>query len=94
MFLFCHHQEDPDETLRRKTLDLLFRITNTANVSVIVDKLLKYLRQTTDSYLRTELVSRMTQLAERCDFYHVAHTHTRRVWFELLRRWWFMGCVS
>jgi AP-4 complex subunit epsilon-1 len=55
-------QEDPDETLRRKTLDLLVKITNTQNVPVIIDKLVRYLRGTTDSFLRLELVSRMTQV--------------------------------
>jgi hypothetical protein len=66
-------QEDPDETLRRKTLDLLVKITNTQNVPVIIDKLVRYLRGTTDSFLRLELVSRMTQVPRLCfnstDFY-------------------------
>lgn len=57
--------EDPDDTLRRKTLDLLFRITNAHNVTIIVDKLAAHLRQTTDPFLRTELVARITQIAEQ-----------------------------
>eukprot|EP01083_Nonionella_stella_P235797 828781_1 len=57
--------EDSDETLRRQTLDLLFRMTNPANVTVVAEKLLESLKATVDVYLRTELVSKITQLAER-----------------------------
>jgi AP-4 complex subunit epsilon-1 len=57
--------EDPDETLKRKTLDLLYSMTNPQNVVVIVDKLISYLRSTSDVYLRTELVSRINELAEK-----------------------------
>lgn len=57
--------EDPDETLKRKTLDLLYRMTNPVNVEFISDKLTQFLREATDVFLRTELVSRITQCAER-----------------------------
>ncbi len=57
--------EDPDETLKRKTLDLLYSMTNPHNVIVIVEKLTNFLRTTTDVYLRTELVGRVNQLAEK-----------------------------
>lgn len=57
--------EDPDETLKRKTLDLLHQMANPANVTVIVAKLTQYLQTTTDQYLRAELVSRINQLAEK-----------------------------
>eukprot|EP00455_Lapot_gusevi_P047326 TRINITY_DN637_c0_g3_i4.p1 TRINITY_DN637_c0_g3~~TRINITY_DN637_c0_g3_i4.p1 ORF type:complete len:1210 (-),score=506.44 TRINITY_DN637_c0_g3_i4:151-3717(-) len=75
--------EDPDETLKRKTLDLLFRITNPANVVIIVEKLMSFLRQTQDVYLRTELVSRITQLAERYAPNNAWYIHTMNTVFEL-----------
>jgi AP-4 complex subunit epsilon-1 len=58
--------EDPDETLKRQTLDLLFRMTNAVNVEFIVDKLLSYLPSaSSDDHFRTDLVTRITQCAER-----------------------------
>mmetsp|Transcript_30189 Transcript_30189/g.59781 ORF Transcript_30189/g.59781 Transcript_30189/m.59781 type:complete len:1115 (-) Transcript_30189:17-3361(-) len=57
--------EDPDETLQRKTLDLLFRMTNPVNVRFIADRLLQFLRGTSDGYLRHDLTARITQIAER-----------------------------
>jgi hypothetical protein len=35
--------EDPDETLKRKTLDLLYSMTNPINVEFIAVKLLRYI---------------------------------------------------
>ena len=70
--------------LRVLLLANLCSMTNPANVVVIVDKLINYLRQTTvsafvsrwhnsclcsaaqDQYLRTELVSKINSLAEKC----------------------------
>ena len=58
--------EDPDETLRRKTLDLLYRMINPVNVEFIVAKLLGYLEAAGgDHHLKKELVSRITTSAER-----------------------------
>jgi hypothetical protein len=42
-------------------------MTSPYNVEVVVDKLLNFLRNSADTMLRTELVTRITQLAERCD---------------------------
>ncbi|EOD28102.1 Adaptor protein complex 4, subunit epsilon, partial [Emiliania huxleyi CCMP1516] len=57
--------EDPDETLKRKTLDLLYRMTNAGNVVFVVDKLISHLRETSDDAFRASLTERITQLAER-----------------------------
>ena len=57
--------EDSDETLKRKTLDLLYKMTNPHNVKFIVDKLLTHLKLTNDNYLRQELVGRIKELAEK-----------------------------
>jgi AP-4 complex subunit epsilon-1 len=56
---------DPDESLKRKTLDLLLRMTNSANVVVIVDKLTAFLTTATEDSFRLDLVNRITQCAER-----------------------------
>ena len=41
--------EDPDETLKRKTLDLLYSMTNPVNVEFIAEKLLRYACQWCES---------------------------------------------
>ncbi len=57
--------EDSDETLQRKTLDLLYRMTNPVNVEFITDKLLDFLRGTTDLFLKQQLTTRVCSVAER-----------------------------
>eukprot|EP01084_Bolivina_argentea_P070780 128709_1 len=57
--------EDKDETLRRKTLDLLYKMTNEKNVNVICTKLIISLRDSVDVYLRTQLIEKITFLAEK-----------------------------
>lgn len=57
--------EDPDETLQHKTLDLLYRMTNPVNVEFITDKLLDFLRGTTDLFLKQQLTTRVCSVAER-----------------------------
>ncbi|CAM9897356.1 unnamed protein product [Scytosiphon promiscuus] len=61
--------EDPDETLKRKTLDLLYTMTNPVNVEFIADKLLSLTLLATDFMTgvswKSDLVKRITQCAER-----------------------------
>mmetsp|Transcript_3426 Transcript_3426/g.5283 ORF Transcript_3426/g.5283 Transcript_3426/m.5283 type:complete len:1070 (-) Transcript_3426:374-3583(-) len=57
--------EDTDETLQRKTLDLLYRMTNPVNVEFITDRLLTFLKDTTDPYLRQDLTLKICNIAER-----------------------------
>ncbi|KFH14088.1 adapter-related protein [Toxoplasma gondii MAS] len=57
--------EDSDDTLKRKTLDLLVKITNPVNVAVVVEKLLGHSRATVDAHLRANLIQKIIMLAER-----------------------------
>ena len=53
-----------------QTLDLLCHITNASNVETVCEKLLSFLKSTTDvdMYFKAELVDRITELAERYPF--------------------------
>jgi len=58
--------EDEDETLRMKSLDLLYKMTNYKNVEAIVEKFLAYLcNGSTNSSAKRDLMFKINQLAER-----------------------------
>ncbi|XP_068168108.1 AP-4 complex subunit epsilon-1 [Antennarius striatus] len=54
-----------DLIIKRETLELLFRITNAQNVTVIVEKMLEFLRISKDDYMTTDLVGKVAELAEK-----------------------------
>lgn len=57
--------EDADDTLKIKTLDLLFKMTNNQNVEAIVEKLLSYLKEAPiESSVRKDLVIKINSLCE------------------------------
>ncbi|SBT87695.1 AP-4 complex subunit epsilon, putative [Plasmodium malariae] len=57
--------EDKDETLKMKTLDLLYQMTNPLNVKVIVDKLLFHIENSLDIHFKHDLACKTIQLIER-----------------------------
>ncbi|CAI9784685.1 unnamed protein product [Fraxinus pennsylvanica] len=57
--------EDPDDTLKRKTFDLLYKMTKSSNVEVIVDRMIDYMISINDHHYRTEIASRCVELAEQ-----------------------------
>ena len=48
-----------------QTLELLYRITNGQNVTVIVQKMLDFLRQSRDEHTTIVLVGKVAELAEK-----------------------------
>ncbi|XP_057466819.1 AP-4 complex subunit epsilon-like [Actinidia eriantha] len=67
-----HHQlavidclEDPDDTLKRKTFELLYKMTKSSNVEVIVDRMIDYMININDNHNKTEIASRCVELAEQ-----------------------------
>ncbi|KAF3337398.1 AP-4 complex subunit epsilon [Carex littledalei] len=57
--------EDPDDTLKWKTFELLYKMTKSTNVEVIVDRMIDYMINITDSHYKTEIASRCVELAEQ-----------------------------
>lgn len=75
--------ESKDETLKKQTLDLLFKMTNQDNIEVIVSKMLNSLHSSTDHYFRNDLVIKITELAERFCTSHNWYINTMQILFEL-----------
>ncbi|KAF8755729.1 hypothetical protein HU200_011197 [Digitaria exilis] len=57
--------EDPDDTLKRKTFELLYKMTKSTNVEVIVERMIEYMINITDHHYKTEIASRCVELAEQ-----------------------------
>nr|DBA31762.1 TPA: hypothetical protein GDO54_007542 [Pyxicephalus adspersus] len=60
--------DHPDPIIKRETLELLYRITNEQNVTVIVQKMLEYLKESKDEYAIITLVGKIADLAEKYPF--------------------------
>ena len=57
--------EDTDDTLKIKTLDLLYKMTNNVNVEAIVERLLSYLKEAPiEASSRKDLVNKISNLGE------------------------------
>ncbi|KYO00026.1 putative AP-4 complex subunit epsilon [Plasmodium gaboni] len=57
--------EDKDETLKLKTLDLLYEMTNPLNVQVIVEKLIFHMKNSVDIHFKHDLACKIIELIER-----------------------------
>ncbi|RYQ81325.1 hypothetical protein Ahy_Scaffold1g107287 isoform C [Arachis hypogaea] len=57
--------EDPDDTLKRKTFELLYKMTKSSNVEVIVDRMVDYMISISDDHYKTYIASRCVELAEQ-----------------------------
>ncbi|XP_062998596.1 AP-4 complex subunit epsilon-1 [Elgaria multicarinata webbii] len=57
--------DHPDPIIKRETLELLYRITNGQNVTVIVQKMLDYLTQSKEEYTIINIVGKTAELAEK-----------------------------
>ena len=58
--------EDTDDTLKIKTLDLLYTMTNSVNVEPIVERLLAYLKEAPiEAGSRKDLVTKISNLGDQ-----------------------------
>ncbi|KAG5013713.1 hypothetical protein JHK86_025974 [Glycine max] len=56
---------DPDDSLKRKTFELLYKMTKSSNVEVIVDRMIDYMISMSDDHYKTYIASRCVELAEQ-----------------------------
>lgn len=61
----CFLMQDPDDTLKRKTFELLYKMTKSSNVEVIVDRMIDYMISINDHHYKTDIASRCVELAEQ-----------------------------
>uniref|UniRef100_A0A2K6FME9 AP-4 complex subunit epsilon n=1 Tax=Propithecus coquereli TaxID=379532 RepID=A0A2K6FME9_PROCO len=54
--------DHPDPIIKRETLELLYRITNAQNITVIVQKMLEYLHQSKEEYVIVNLVGKIADV--------------------------------
>jgi AP-4 complex subunit epsilon-1 len=57
--------EHPDESIRRVTLELLYKTTNSNNLELIIEKMIKTLKSSYDERLKKDLVFKIYELNER-----------------------------
>ena len=58
--------EENDETLKKNTFELLYKMTSLKNVEVIVEKMMNYLKHTTlESVSKKDILTKITELTER-----------------------------
>jgi len=56
--------EDEDETLQRRTLDLLYKMTNLVHVKFITENLLQFCKRTTEPFLKEDITKKVCRLTE------------------------------
>jgi AP-4 complex subunit epsilon-1 len=64
-FAFGTMRQDPDDTLKHKMLDLLYKMTKSSNVEVIVENMITYMQTLNDAHNKIEIAGRVIELAEQ-----------------------------
>jgi AP-4 complex subunit epsilon-1 len=57
--------ESPDDTLKKETLELLYKMTNENNIEVILNKLTSFLKSSNDASFRKDLFAKISLLNEK-----------------------------
>ncbi|VDI09028.1 AP-4 complex subunit epsilon-1 [Mytilus galloprovincialis] len=57
--------DDPDETIKRKTLVLLYNMTNSVNVQPVCDKLLQHMVNSSDPFHKDDLLHKIIELTQK-----------------------------